>query len=93
VDYTVEPLDYSLDHGKLKGGKIIHHLTGSEILTDLQELKELIEKSPGGIWFLGDRLLLNEGYYSMPMEEHLRSLVGDPDYVGRDGQTFAVKVR
>ncbi len=108
VDYIV---DLDLTHAKSRGGKLINSVTGSEILNSLPKIKQILEESPGGVWILGDRMLLCEEkchgfvgcgdaligpcwhFYHQPVREYLRSLVHDPDYVGLDGQTFAVKVR
>ena len=83
-------------HRVVKEGKIVAYASGSEILENLPRLKEIIEgESAGGIWLLGDRMLLvdDNSVYSKSMKEHLKSLAIAPDYLGVDGQTFAVKVR
>ncbi len=95
IDYILEPARGTFSYGKLREGKIIDYATGSEILRELSAVKNLIEKSSGGIWILGDRRLLAEDndYYSKPMKEYIGSLTHGPDSVGLDGRTFAVKVR
>jgi hypothetical protein len=95
VHYAVGgPMEYFRDHRVAKEGKIVAYMTGSEILESLPRVKEIIEgESGGGIWLLGDRILLSHPSYSKALKEYLLSLARDPDYVGLDGQTFAVKVR
>jgi hypothetical protein len=83
-------------HRVLKEEKIVAYTTGSEILENLPRLKEIIDgESAGGIWLLGDRMLLvdDNTVYSKSMKKYLKSLAIAPDYLGVDGQTFAVKVR
>ena len=80
----------------VKEGKIVAYTTGSEILESLPRVKQIIEgESAGGVWLLGDRLLLvdDNSVYSKSMKEYFKSLAIAPDYLGVDGQTFAVKVR
>jgi hypothetical protein len=95
VDYILEPSKGTLSYGKFKGSRIIDYATGSEILHGPQRLKELIANKSGGLWLLGDRILLSqEGiYYSKWEQEYLRSLLEGLDYVGGDGKTFAVKLK
>jgi 4-amino-4-deoxy-L-arabinose transferase-like glycosyltransferase len=96
VDYAVGgPIDFRY-HRTAKDGKIVTYITASEILDSLPEVKQIIEVgSGGGIWLLGDRMLLvdDNSVYSRSMKEYLKSLAIAPDYLGIDGQTFAVKVR
>lgn len=96
VDYAVGGPDDFRYHRRVRGGKTVTYMTGSEILESLPGLKEIIEGgSGGGIWLLGDRMLLVEDNpsYSNKMKEYIRSLARDPNYLGLDGQTFVVKVR
>jgi hypothetical protein len=95
VDYAVVPSENPYYYGKMKGGKIINYITGSELINGVSKVKNLIEQSSNVIWILGDRKLLNEenNFYSEPMKEYIRSLVYNPDYVGLDGLTFVGKVR
>ena len=95
VDYSVEeqPKAYQF---RLRNGALMDHVTGSEIIQDQVGLKKVLEGEPGhGVWLLADRMLLVEGnhLFSEPMKAYLRSLAAHPDYVGLDGQTFAVKVQ
>jgi hypothetical protein len=92
VDYVIGCPNHTQDFGRLKNGKVIHYITGSEILDSLSEAKNVIEEGTGAIWFLGD-LKTSQFFCSEPMTDYLRSLIHDPDYVGLDGQTFAVRVR
>jgi Dolichyl-phosphate-mannose-protein mannosyltransferase len=96
VDYAVGgPIDFRY-HRTAKEGKIVTYMTGSEILESLPRVKEIIEGETGGaIWILGDHMLLvdDNPVYSKSVNEYLKSLVIAPDYLGMDGQTFAVKVR
>ena len=83
-------------HRVVREGKIVASMSGSEIIESLPRVKEIIEgASGGGIWLLGDRILLmdNSPFNSKTMKEYLKSLAIAPDYLGVDGQTFAVKVR
>jgi hypothetical protein len=83
-------------HRVVKEGKIVAYTSVSEILENLPRLKQIIEgESIGGIWLLGDRMLLvdDNSVYSKSMKEYLKSLAIAPDYFGVDGQTFAVRVR
>jgi Dolichyl-phosphate-mannose-protein mannosyltransferase len=58
-------------------------------------IKQIIENNSGGhIWFVGnwDNLMTDERDYSDPSKEYLRLLIRSRDYVGLDGQTFAVRL-
>jgi hypothetical protein len=71
-------------------------MTGAEALESLPQVKDIIEDgSGGGIWLLGDRITLapDNPSYSQSMKEYLHSVMHNADYLGLDGQTFAVKVR
>jgi hypothetical protein len=96
VHYAVGgPRDFKY-HQVSKDGQIVALITGSEILESLENMKEIVEAtSGGGIWLLGDRLLLlgQNPSYPKDMQEYVRLLARDPDYVGFDGQTFVVKLR
>jgi len=95
VDYAVAPTKTPTYYSLLKEGRLISYVTGSETLRGLPGLKTFIEKSSTGIWLLGDYLLLidDNPFYSKSMKEYLRPLVRNPDYIGLDGQTFAVKLK
>ena len=92
VDYTVAPTPYK---GLLKEGKIISYITGSEYISDVSKIRELINTYSGRIWLLGDDLLLSEqnSLYSKAVKNYLRSLTQNPDFVGADNHTFAVKIQ
>ena len=95
VDYAVAPTRTPTYYSLSKKGKLINYVTGSEILGGLPGFKTFLEKSSKGVWLIGDYLLLideNE-FYSRTLKEYLRPLVKNPDFIGRDGQTFAVKIR
>jgi hypothetical protein len=95
VDYAVAPIKTPTYSSLLKKGKLINYVTGSEILGGLPGFKTFLENRSKGVWLLGDCLLLideNE-FYSSTLKEYLRPLVKNPDFIGRDGRTFAVKVR
>jgi len=95
VDYAVgRPEDFL--YRAVKGGKAVDCMTGAEALESLPQVKDMIEDgSGGGIWLLGDRITLatDNPSYSQSMKEYLRSVMRNADYLGLDGQTFAVKVR
>ena len=95
VDYAVAPTKTPTYFSLLKNGKLINYVTGSEILGGLPELKTFLENSSKGVWLLGDyQLLVDENeFYSSTLKEYLRPLVKNPDFIGRDGRTFAVKMR
>jgi hypothetical protein len=96
VHYAVGGPNAFRHHRVIKEGKIAAYTTGSEIIESLPEVKQIIEaESAGGVWLLGDNMLLvdDNSVYSKSMKEYLKSLAIAPDYLGVDGQTFAVKVR
>jgi hypothetical protein len=96
VDYAVRGSIDLPSYTELREGKVIDYVTGCEVLKDLSDVKEIMEGHlEGGTWLLGDRMLLVEDndFYSNQMKEYLRSLTRNLDYLGRDAQTFAVKVR
>jgi hypothetical protein len=89
------PRDFNY-HQVARGGKVVAFITGSEILQSLASIKEVMEELPQGrIWLVGDRLLLLADNPSYPnhIQKYLRSFAYNPDYLGLDGQTFAVKLR
>jgi hypothetical protein len=94
VDYAVEERVKPFQL-RLNDGEIIEHVTGSKLITSVSALQSLIEMtSSGDIWLLGDRIAISPRppMYSSPMKALVRSLTRDPDYLGLDGQTFAVKI-
>jgi hypothetical protein len=96
VDYAVWGGAYLRDRRVTEEGKIVGYVTGSEILDSLPGVKEVIERnSSGSTWILGDRLqfLDENSKYPEEMKGYLRTLTRHADYVGLDGQTFAMKVR
>jgi hypothetical protein len=101
-DYYVGRVEYMITEKiegfqiRLEDGTIRDHVTGSEILDSPARVKKIIDRKDGnGIWLLADRkLLVNDNHYlSEPMKDYLRSLTKNPDYVGMDKQTFAVRIR
>jgi hypothetical protein len=82
-------------HRVSKEGKIVAYTTGSEILESLPRVKQIIEgESAGGIWLLGDRMLLvdDNSVYSKSMRS-ISNLWQLLRLFGVDNQTFAVKLR
>jgi hypothetical protein len=61
----------------------------------LPDLKKLLETDSSGIWLLGDYQLLADDnpFYSQSLKRFIRTFINEPDYVGLDNQTFAVKLR
>jgi hypothetical protein len=81
--------------GLVKEGNLIHYTSNSEFITDVSELEKLIRNNRGKLWLIGDRRILNENNpmnSNEEMKEALRRLSQDPDYVGRDGITFVLKI-
>ena len=95
VDCAVAPTKTPTYYSLLKEGRPVNYVTGSEMLGGLPAFRKFIEESSGGVWLLGDYLLLidDNPFYSRSMKDYLRSLVRDPDYIGLDGQTFAIKLK
>jgi hypothetical protein len=92
VDYVIDDCLKNIQYfGRLKNGEIVHYITGSKILGSLPEVKNMIKEGPGAIWLLGDRKM--QSFCSKSLAEYLLPWIHNPDYVGHDGQTFAVKVR
>jgi len=71
----------------------IHYITGSNIITGIAQLKALVQKHE--LWILGDRRIFRRDNrrYSEEMKDFLSSFVHEEDYIGRDGITFATKIR
>ena len=94
VDYGVDevPRDYHLRAGD---GTIREHVTGSVILTSIEQLRRALEQARGGVWLLGDRAMFetDDEVMSPPMKAYLKRLTRQLAYVGLDGKTFVVKVR
>jgi hypothetical protein len=98
--FYLEPLGYALGRSgdrsyyREVGGKVVSWVTASEILEDPAAVESLRSKGRGVVWLLLDRLLLAEDnrYYPESAKDYLRSISEDPDYVGLDGQTIAVKL-
>src|SRR5438093_867154 len=96
VDYAVGRPDDSWYRLKTRDGAVVDYITGVEVLTELAELRAIIEGHSGGaVWLLGDRVTLapDTPSYAPPVKDYLSRLAHQPDYVGLDGQTFAVRVR
>lgn len=96
VDYTVGRLEDARHHLKTEKERIIDYITGVEVLENLAQVRQVIEdSSPGGLWLLGDRLLLVAKNQSYPedVKAYFSELASNPNSVGFDGQTFAVKIR
>jgi len=94
VDYAVQEAirEYQV---RLKDGRVIDRMTASKVIPSVDQLRALVERGPEGLWLLADRrLLVPENHeYSDDMKAYLRVLARKPDYVGLDGETFAVKIR
>jgi hypothetical protein len=74
---------------RLRNGRIIDWVTGSELVFDP---KELVRTSPAGTtWLVGDEVILGEeaDYFQSPVREEARALVKDGTLRGRDGVSFA----
>jgi hypothetical protein len=71
----------------------IHYITGSNIISGIAQLKALVRKHE--LWILGDRRIFRRDNrrYSEEMKDFLSSFVREEDYIGRDGITFATKIR
>lgn len=94
VDYSVE--EHTKGYQRRRAdGTIRDHITNSQVLQDVDQLRDVIAAAPGGLWLLGDTLLLSPEHslYSEPMKAFLQPLIEHPDIVGGDGRTFAVRVR
>lgn len=94
VDYAVEETirPYQI---RLADGKILEHVTGSELLRTVGEVSALVTRDGSRVWLLGRRGALETGtwLYSDELRAHLWVLVQNPDYVGLDGDTVAVRIR
>lgn len=102
VDYVVAPAFDAGDptrqpksYARTRNGTPIHYVNGSEILMNEAELRALVEAEGGALWLLGDRPLLHQanGYYDASLKTYLRQFAEHPDCTGRDGRTFAVRLR
>lgn len=95
VDYTLVSEDRVASFAISRDGEIVHYTTGAEFVVGLAGLKELLQTHSGNLWLLGDRRIIDENH-PYHRDEAVRALVRDmaqnPDYVGRDGITFALDV-
>ncbi len=94
VEYTLVPADAPYYYAVSTADRVVNYVTGSELVAGQAGIEALVAEYAGRLWILGDRKLLAEdnAFYSEPLKETLRRLVGDPEYLGRDGQTFAARV-
>jgi len=102
-DYYIGDLDYALveekrpkEFGIIKEESLIHYTTGYRFVDNTSELKKIIQKNSGNIWIVGDRLILNEKYpmkSAKSIKKVVSNMAKNPDYVGHDGVTFAIKVK
>jgi hypothetical protein len=95
VDFALTSADKAERWGLVKEGNLIHYTSDSEFVTDVSELEKLIGTHGGRLWLVGDRRILNENNpmnSNEELKEALRRLSRTPDYVGRDGITFALKI-
>jgi hypothetical protein len=95
VDYAIAPNESGTYYNLWKEGRPVNYVTGSENLGELPGFKAFIEDGSQGVWLLGDYILLRDDnpFYSASLKEYLRPLIRNPDYIGLDGQTFAVKLK
>jgi hypothetical protein len=96
VDYTLTSKSKAVRYGVVRRGDLIHYTTGCEFIIEPSEMERLIQKHRGNLWLVGDRRILLESnpYHSdEEVKELVRSLSQDPDYIGKDGITFALKVQ
>jgi hypothetical protein len=95
VDYSVAPTKTPTYYSFSKDGKVVNYVTGSETLGGLPGFRTIMKNSSQGVWLLGDYLLLvdDNPFYSQSLKEFLRPLVRNPDYIGLDNRTFAVKLK
>ena len=72
----------------------VNYITGSKMITDITQIEKLIKECNNDIWFVGDKRLIQEhiNYYPKSIKKYLIALSEDPDYVGRDGNTFTTKL-
>jgi hypothetical protein len=94
VDWTINPRP-NYGYTIVRDGRTQYYLTGSGVVSAPAELDAIIDAAPAGVWFLGDFPLLTDEnrFYPEETKAYLRGLSGDPVVIGRDGQTFAVRVR
>jgi hypothetical protein len=96
------PIDFAIarrqDQGymRLRGDRRVGWLTGIPLLTEPDELKQVLRPpAQGATWLLADRVLLraDTDYFDEPTKQIVRALSGVPEYVGRDGRTFVARLR
>jgi len=79
-------------------GRTVGYITGCEVLQDGSLLRSYIDDpdhAGGAVWLLGDRKLLADDnpYYPTDIRRRLMTWSNNPDHLGEDGQTFAVRLR
>ncbi len=80
---------------RLRGDRRVGWLTGVPVITQPEEVRAILgHRSDGATWLLADRVLLRDDveYFDERVKEIVRTLAITPEYVGRDGRTFAVRV-
>jgi 4-amino-4-deoxy-L-arabinose transferase-like glycosyltransferase len=85
------------DRGYLRrrGEENVGWVTGIPTITLADELVEALRApADGTTWLLGDHVLLraDNSYFDEDVKTAIRRLAEKPDYLGLDGQTFAVRV-
>jgi Dolichyl-phosphate-mannose-protein mannosyltransferase len=96
VDGAVERPEDAVNRIPTGDGRLEDYITGIPVVEALPDVKAMIERDSGGaVWLLGDRVSLapENSSYAQPVKDYLNQLARHPDFVGEDGQTFAVRVR
>lgn len=95
IKYAITSKLKTTSFGVVKEGHLFHYVTKSKFITNAMELNELIQDFRGRLWIIGDRRILIKKNSYLPDEEIkkiVRKLTKEPDYIGHDGITFAVKI-
>ena len=92
VDVTVAPHYQPIYYGRLRDGKLVNYITGSDVLPEYQPLASVIAERTNDIWLLSDYTLLepDNQFYSDSLKVLLKSLTPDTLILGRDQKSFAM---
>lgn len=93
-EYALVPENQPYHYGRIKDGKPINYVSGTELVAGLSGLQEMMETYKGRLWLIGDYPLLREDtlFYSAPLREFVDARAQAPDFLARDGRTFVIKL-
>ncbi len=94
LDFVVVPSGDPGYYAAWKDGTLVNNISGARNLDGAAGLEALLAKRRTGAWILADRRLLRSDnpFYGPAEKRFLEPLAARPDFLARDGETFAAHV-